>query len=184
MPPRPGPPVHAAPSLVGLPAGAPQERRGRHRTGRRALCPPRPLLGAPRAPRCSLPASPLAGAAARPAAPALAASPVRPPARSLCAAPAALPASPARRPPAPSAPPPPRPLPAAGPCAAALSLAGLFLPSPRPPLSPAEDHPASASSRSRQDHGGGGALPACPLARPHLPPAESRELRHRDVKAR
>lgn len=69
-PPRPGPPGHAARSLVGLPAGAPQGRRGRRRSGLsessgcRPRCPPRPLLGAPRAPRCSPPARPLAGAAA------------------------------------------------------------------------------------------------------------------------
>lgn len=71
-PPRPGPPGHAASSLVGLPAGASQGQRGRRRSGLSAPAPtaarcalsalPRALCAAPR---------PLAGAAARPAAPPL-----------------------------------------------------------------------------------------------------------------
>lgn len=54
-PPRPGPPGHAASSLVGLPAGASQGQRGRRRSG----------LSAPTAPRCAPSALPRALRAAR-----------------------------------------------------------------------------------------------------------------------
>lgn len=140
-PPRPRPPVHAAPSRVGLPARAPQgggggAARASPRSGRRAPHPPRPLLGAPRAPRCSPPAGPLARSVPQPAARARTASRL---ARSLalCRAGCAPASPPPRRPPAPSALPAPPPAPALrGPPQARW---GLLFPLPRLPSLPAED---------------------------------------------
>lgn len=183
-PPTPGPAPGRGPS--GAAGAAPL---GPLLSGRRSLLPPRPLLGAPRAPRCSPPASPLAGAAARPAAPALAASRARSLAGSLCAALAALPASPARRPPparplcALHFPPPPprRPFPPLAPAPSPLARLWLLLPfapgSPFPLRRITVPSPKSAATRTTV--GVGPFLPApWPAPNPHEP---SGELRTRDL---
>lgn len=109
-PPRPGPPGHAASSLVGLPAGASQGQRGRRRSGLSAPAPTAARCAPSALPRALCAARrPLAGAATRPAAPA--------PAAAACTL-ARLLARSARQSPRsrlPRPPLPPPPLPAAGP---------------------------------------------------------------------
>lgn len=169
-PPRPGPPGHAASSLVGLPAGASQGQRGRRRSG----------LSAPTAPRCAPSALPRALRAARrplvrllvrPPGPPLRLPPPPPPAlslaRSLCAALAALPPPP----PAPPAPAPSRRRPLSGRPEPAPAPSLRFAPILLSPQSASDcclPHPTFSARGTRVVWTGGGAVPCthcptCPL---------------------
>lgn len=171
-PPRPGPPGHAASSLVGLPAGASQGQRGRRRSG----------LSAPTAPRCAPSALPRALRAARrplvrllvrPPGPPLRLPPPPPPALSLARSLALCGAR--RAPSSPARPSRPRPFPPPAPERLPRACPGAFS-----PVRPDSAFPpsllriaVSRTPRSQPEGPGWCGLGVEPFLVPTVPPAPS-----------